>query len=105
MSVIEAYSKGLPVLARHHGSYLELVEGSGAGATFVDADALEVEMRRMLADPARHAAMRERAYALFRSTYSEEAVLPRYLELIDRLERERALPSSRQMTAPDAVTA
>jgi glycosyltransferase involved in cell wall biosynthesis len=105
MSVIEAYSKGLPVLARHHGSYLELVEGSGAGATFVDADALEVEMRRLLADRARHAAMRERAYALFRSTYSEEAVLPRYLELIDRLERERGPSSSRQMPAPDAVTA
>lgn len=104
MSVIEAYSKGLPVLARHQGSYLELVEGSGAGATFADGDALEVEMRRMLADPARHAAMRERAYALFRSTYSEEAVLPRYLDLIDRLERERTSPSS-DVRAPDAVTA
>jgi glycosyltransferase involved in cell wall biosynthesis len=84
MSVIEAYSRGIPVLARKLGSYLELVEGSGAGMTFADADELERGMRALLADDERHAGMSERAYALFRERYSEDAVLPRYLELVQR---------------------
>jgi glycosyltransferase involved in cell wall biosynthesis len=103
MSVIESFSKGIPVLARHHGSYLELVQGSGAGATFADADELEVEMRRMLADAAGLDAMRARAYQLFQSMYSEEAVLPQYLGLVDRLSSERsstALP----VPSPEPVT-
>ncbi len=84
MSVIEAYSRGVPVLARKLGSYLELVEGSGAGLTFADADELERGMRSLLADDDRHARMSARAYELFRESYSEEAVLPRYLELVQR---------------------
>ena len=84
MSVIEAYSRGVPVLARRLGSYLELVEGSGAGVTFADADELERGMRAMLADDERHARMGERAYAVFRESYSEDAVLPRYLDLVHR---------------------
>jgi glycosyltransferase involved in cell wall biosynthesis len=85
MSVIEAYSRGVPVLARRLGSYLELVEGSGAGLTFADAEELERGMRALLADDERHARMSARAYALFRERYSEDAVLPRYLELVQRL--------------------
>jgi glycosyltransferase involved in cell wall biosynthesis len=84
MSVIEAYSRGVPVLARKLGSYLELVEGSGAGLTFADADELERGMRTMLVDEERHARMGDRAYALFRESYSEDAVLPRYLSLVQR---------------------
>jgi glycosyltransferase involved in cell wall biosynthesis len=84
MSVIEAYSRGVPVLARKLGSYLELVEGSGAGLTFADADELERGMRTMLADDEHHARMSERAYDLFRESYSEDAVLPRYLALVQR---------------------
>jgi len=84
MSVIEAYSRGVPVLARKLGSYLELVEGSGAGMTFADADELERGMRAMLADDDQHARMGLRAYELFCESYSEDAVLPRYLELVQR---------------------
>jgi glycosyltransferase involved in cell wall biosynthesis len=84
MSVIEAYSRGVPVLARKLGSYLELVEDSGAGLTFADADELERGMRMLLVDDERHARMGERAYALFQDFYSEDAVLPRYLALVQR---------------------
>ena len=57
LSVIEAYSRGVPVLARRMGSYLELVENSGAGETFADVADLQAAMRRMLADPARRREM------------------------------------------------
>ena len=101
MSVIEAYSRGVPVIARRIGSYLELVEGTGAGETFADADELERAMRRLLVDPARRDAMGARAYELFRSTYSEDAVLPRYLALVHRfLPRPRVVPSLPSLGAP-----
>lgn len=97
MSVIESYSRGVPVLARRFGSYMELVEGSGAGETFADADELESAMRRVLEDPARRERMGACAYSLFRSTYSEDAVLPQYLALVDRLHAARrdAAPPAR----------
>lgn len=103
LSVIEAYSRGVPVLARRLGSYLELVENSGAGETFGDVAGLQAAMRRMLANPSRRHEMGTAAYALFRATFSEDVVVPRYLALVDRvLSRRRAVPS---LPAPATVTA
>jgi glycosyltransferase involved in cell wall biosynthesis len=102
MSVIEAYSRGVPVLARKLGSYLELVEGSGAGMTFGNADELERGMRTILADDERHARMRARAYELFRESYSEDAVLPRYLDLIQRF-RTVISPTPSLPPSPEAA--
>jgi glycosyltransferase involved in cell wall biosynthesis len=85
LSVIEAYCRGVPVIARRRGTYLELVEHSGAGETFADVAELHDVMRRFVADPERRAAMAGAAYARFRSFYSEEAVVPQYLALVQRL--------------------
>jgi len=101
MSVIEAYSRGVPVLARKLGSYLELVDDSGAGLTFSDAEELERCMRTLLDDDAQHARMSERAYALFRSCYSEDAVLPRYLALVRRFRPDASVNPS--LPAPEAI--
>ena len=89
LSVIEAYSRGVPVIARRRGTYLELVEGSGAGDTFADVPELLDVLRRISGDSPRRAAMSLAAYARFRSFYSEEAVIPQYLALVERL-RPRA---------------
>jgi glycosyltransferase involved in cell wall biosynthesis len=85
LSVIEAYCRGVPVIARRRGTYLELVEDSGAGETFADAAELQDVVRRFVADPERRAAMGRAAYTRFRSFYSEEAVVPQYLALVHRL--------------------
>jgi glycosyltransferase involved in cell wall biosynthesis len=85
LSVIEAYCRGVPVIARRRGTYLELVEGRGAGETFADVAELRSVMHRFVADPERRAAMASAAYALFRSSYSEDAVVPQYLALVHRL--------------------
>ena len=98
LSVIEAYSRGVPVLARKLGSYLELVEETEAGETFADGEELRAAMQRLLADPARRAAMSTAAQALFRSRYSEDVVVPQYLELVARLLPQRRVtpPSPRE---------
>jgi glycosyltransferase involved in cell wall biosynthesis len=104
MTVIEAFSRGVPVLARRLGSYVEIVEGSGAGETFADAHELEDAMRRLVADLARARAMGEQAYRLFRERYSEDAVLPRYLALVHRfLGRPISPPSLALRDAPQPV--
>jgi glycosyltransferase involved in cell wall biosynthesis len=92
LSVIEAYCRGVPVLARRLGSYLELVEGTGAGETFTDGAELRQAMSRTIAEPGRRAAMGAAGYALFRARYSEEVVIPQYLELVDRLLPRRNTP-------------
>jgi glycosyltransferase involved in cell wall biosynthesis len=104
LSVIEAYSRGVPVLARRMGSYLELVENTRAGETFADVAELQAAMRRMLIDPARRREMGATAYAHFRATFSEDVVVPRYLALVDRvLSRRQSVPSlPAPATAPAA---
>jgi glycosyltransferase involved in cell wall biosynthesis len=101
LSVIEAYSRGVPVLARRMGSYLELVEDTGAGETFTDVAGLQAAMRRMLADPARRREMGATAYANFRASFSEDVVVPRYFDLVERLRTRHAVaPPPRMHAAP-----
>lgn len=101
LSVIEAYSRGVPVIARRMGSYLELVENTGAGATFTSVSELQTEMRRMLVDSARRREMGATAYACFRASFSEDVVVPRYLALVDRfLSRDAHAPSLPMHAAP-----
>jgi glycosyltransferase involved in cell wall biosynthesis len=104
LSVIEAFSRGVPVLARRQGSYLELVEGSGAGATFADGAELQSVMQRILDDPAVRQHMGAQARARFRSTYSEDVVLPQYLTLVERLlPRSAVAPPLAMSAAPVRV--
>ena len=104
LSVIEAYSRGVPVLARRMGSYLELVENSGAGETFTTVPELQAAMRRMLADSARRSAMGATAYSRFRASYSEDVVVPQYLALVNRFRsRGSAVPSLPLHAAPAHV--
>jgi glycosyltransferase involved in cell wall biosynthesis len=94
LSVIEAFSRGVPVLARRMGSYLELVEGSGAGETFTDIADLQAAMRGLLANAPRRREMRAAAYARFRATFSEDIVVPGYLEIVNRFLSRRPAAAS-----------
>jgi glycosyltransferase involved in cell wall biosynthesis len=104
LSVIEAYSRGVPVLARRMGSYLELVENSGAGETFTNVAELQAAMHRMLADSARRRAMGAAAYSCFQTSYSEDIVVPQYLALVNRFRsRHAGVPSLPMHGAPAHV--
>ena len=84
------------------GSYLELVEGSGAGETFADVADLQMAMRRMLEDAARRREMSVAAYARFRATFSEDVVVPNYLEIVHRFLSRRTLAASFPVSAAPA---
>ena len=89
--VIEAFRHGTPVLARSIGALPELVDASGAGELFESAADLVVKMRRLQREPARRARYAANAVAAFRERWSEAAVIPQYLALVDRVRRERGL--------------
>jgi glycosyltransferase involved in cell wall biosynthesis len=89
--LIEAFRHGTPVLARRIGPLPEIVERSGGGEAFDDPDALRAAMQRLQANPDRRRQLGAAAALAVRQHWSEGAVVPRYLELINRVAREKGL--------------
>lgn len=99
--LIEAFRYQTPVIARRIGPFPEIVEQSGAGELFSDAEELLAAMRRLQQAPERRSELGVRAYRACRDRWSEEVVVTRYLELVARAAQERAARSG--MPAPDWV--
>lgn len=92
--VAEAFAQGTPVIARDIGPLPELIRTAGVGAIFGSNDELAAVLRewssrasadRLAGDAARTAVSRY---------WSEEAVIGRYLEIIDRERSQRAAGST-----------
>jgi glycosyltransferase involved in cell wall biosynthesis len=88
--LIEAFLHQTPVIARRIGPFPEIVAQSGGGELFADEGELVGAMRRLQQDPARRATMGRRAYDACRERWSEEVVVPQYLNLVERAARARA---------------
>ncbi len=82
--LIEAFRQGTPVLARRLGPFPEIVEHSGGGELFWTAEELVLAMRRMLGDPGHRDGLAQAGHEAFLETWTESAVLPRYLDLVRR---------------------
>jgi len=87
--IIEAFRQGTPVLARDIGPFPEIVEACGGGELFTDAADLVVAMRRLQAATSRRNSMATAALQGFRARWSESAVMPRYLALVEKAARSR----------------
>jgi len=87
--LIEAFKQGLPVIARRLGPFPEIVETSKGGLLFDDLRELQAALRLVEEDQARRLAMGRAGRAAFQSHWSESAVVPRYLDLVDRLRARR----------------
>ncbi len=85
----EAFRAGAPVIARRLGPFPELVEQAQGGLLFDDVDGLASAMRTLAADPALRALLGEQGRAAWEERWSEDAVLPRYLEIIERARAAR----------------
>lgn len=82
LTLVEAFRDGRPVLARRQGPYPELVQRSGGGLLFSSPDELRTALRTLTTDPDGTAALGAAGRVAFQRYWSEEAVLPRYLELV-----------------------
>jgi glycosyltransferase involved in cell wall biosynthesis len=82
--LIEAFRAGIPVVARRFGPFPEIVAQSGAGYSFETSDELRAALEHMLADPAERARLAERARKAFEESWSEEVIVPRYLDVVRR---------------------
>lgn len=87
--LIEAFRHGTPVIARRIGPLPEIVERSGAGLLFEDADDLRGAMDRLGEEPGLRPELSDAARRSFSANWSESAVVPRYLELVRRHARSR----------------
>ncbi len=100
--LIEALREGTPVIARRVGPMPEIVDASQAGLLFENADELASAVRRMQEDEALRARCSQAGKSAFARLWSESAVLPRYLDLVERL-RDARTTTSRSTVAAGSV--
>ncbi len=84
ITLIEALRSATPVLARRLGTYPELLGDSGAGLLFGSTGEMVEAMRNLVADPLARERMSRAARTLFEEKWTEDAVVPRYLSIIER---------------------
>ncbi len=82
--IIEAFRQATPVLARRIGPFPEILEQSGGGELFGTAAELEAALHRLLDDPGRRDRLARAGAAAFEATWSERAVVPRFLGVVRR---------------------
>lgn len=98
--LIEAFRQGIPVIARRLGPFPEIVEQAGGGMLFDSPAELVTAMHRLQSEPALRRQLGEAAEQAFQRHWSEDVVVPRYLELIENA-RER----NRQPRVPAPLNA
>ena len=84
--LIEAFRQGVPVIARRLGPFPEIVETSKGGLLFDGLLQLQGALRLFEEDAERRLAMGRAGRAAFLAHWSESAVVPRYLDLVRRLQ-------------------
>jgi glycosyltransferase involved in cell wall biosynthesis len=87
--LIEAFRHTTPVLARRLGPFPEIVEQAGGGELFETQAQLLDAMRRMQEDRGYRDRLAQAGRRAFESYWSEEAVMPRYLDIVRRAAERR----------------
>ncbi len=80
--LIEAFRQGTPVIARRIGPFPEIVNTAGAGLLFSGPDELLAAMMRLQGDSLLRSTLGRKAGEGFEQHWTEEAVVPRYLEVM-----------------------
>ena len=83
--LIEAFRQSTPVLARRIGPFPEIVERSGGGLLFTDAEELRAALDRIENETGLRDTLARAGRTAFVRNWSEEAVVPQYLGLIRRI--------------------
>jgi len=85
ISVLEATSHGLPIIATGNGGLREVVEGNKAGIVYADADELADALERIEEDVNLRDKLADSTLRAYQKYYTPEAYLRKYYGLIDRL--------------------
>jgi glycosyltransferase involved in cell wall biosynthesis len=97
-TLVEAFRQRTPVVARRLGPFPEIVAHAGAGELFDDVAELKPLLHRLIAEPAHRDRLGAAGRSAYEVTWSERAIVPRYLEIADRALARRS-PSSRPAAA------
>ena len=89
--LIEAFRQGTPVIARRLGPFPELIEQSSGGLLFDSEERLVSAMDRLVSDAALRESLGAAACESFQKQWSEDAVIPRYLELLRRTAERKGM--------------
>lgn len=90
ITVIEAFSHQTPVIARRVGPLPELINESGGGELFATAPELLAAMRAVQSSPVRRADLGRAGYEAYQRRWSESAVVPCFLDIVERARARRA---------------
>jgi glycosyltransferase involved in cell wall biosynthesis len=85
--LIESFRQKTPVIARRLGPFPEIVERANGGELFASESELIAAMRRLQGDTDYRNRLAESAYRASIDVWSESAVIPRYLEVVESFGR------------------
>lgn len=87
--LIESFRQGTPVIARRLGPFPEIVEASGGGELFSTREELWQAMQRLQGDPSLRQRRAEAGYRAYVERWSEQVVVPQYLDIVRRAAARR----------------
>jgi glycosyltransferase involved in cell wall biosynthesis len=96
-TLVEAFRQSTPVVARRIGPFPEIVAHAGGGELFDDADGLRQALVRFASDGDYRDRLGAAGRRAYETTWSEEAIVPRYMEIVERTSARRSPVTS---TAP-----
>ena len=85
--IIESFRHRTPVIARNIGPFPETVTASGGGELFDSDEDLLASMSRLQQNRSYRDTLAENGYRGYVCTWSESAVVPQYLEIVQRARR------------------
>jgi glycosyltransferase involved in cell wall biosynthesis len=88
--VIEALSRATPVVARRRGPLPELIERGGGGLLFDTVAELDRALSALTEQPDLRRRLSQEAERSFRMHFSEEVVVPPFIEMVERTRTARA---------------
>ncbi|HUQ84450.1 MAG TPA: glycosyltransferase family 4 protein [Gemmatimonadaceae bacterium] len=83
-TVVEAFQQATPVVARRIGPFPELVEQSGGGMMYSTDGELRAALVALASDVSRRDRLGAQGRRAYEATWSPAAIVPRYLELVER---------------------
>jgi glycosyltransferase involved in cell wall biosynthesis len=91
ITLIESFRMRTPVIARKIGPFPEIVDKATAGYLFTSSEELEAAMRLLQGNADWRNALGERGYEAYRAHWSDEAVVPQFLDIVASAARRRSL--------------